>query len=129
MSGAVATPAQGGEEETGMAVGDPVTAQALQGRFRQRHEAVFGALTAVDMDHFALAVDIGDLQMLGFLQSQTAGVDGGEEGAVMRTQPRMARTSSRDNTAGRRRSLCARTKSSVCQSRFKTWRKKKRIPQ
>jgi len=67
-----------------MAVGDPMTAQALQGRFRQRHEAVFGALAAVDMDHFALTVDVGDLQMLGFLQSQTAGVDGGEEGAVMR---------------------------------------------
>ena len=84
MSGLVAAPAQGGEEETGMAVSDPMTAQALQGRFRQRHEAVFGALAAVDMDHLALAIDVGDLQMLSFLQSQTAGVDGGEEGAVVR---------------------------------------------
>jgi hypothetical protein len=64
MSGPVAAPAQGGEEETGMAVGNPMTAQALQGRFTQRHEAVFGALAPVDMDHLALAIDIGDLQML-----------------------------------------------------------------
>ncbi len=51
---------------------------------RQWDEAILEAFPAVDVQHHPLAVDIGDLQMLGFLQAQTAGIDGGEEGVVMR---------------------------------------------
>ncbi len=51
---------------------------------RQREEAILGAFPAVDVQHHALAINIPHLQMLGFLQAQTAGIDGGEEGVVMR---------------------------------------------
>ena len=46
-------------------------------------EAVFGPFAAVDVQHHPLAVNIGDLQMLGLLQPRAAGVDGGEEGVVV----------------------------------------------
>ena len=51
---------------------------------RQGDEAVFSALAAVDVEHHPVAVDIGDLQMLGFLQAQPTSVDGGEESIVVR---------------------------------------------
>ena len=36
------------------------------------------------VDHHALAVDVGDLQILGFLQAQATRVDRAQEGAVVR---------------------------------------------
>ena len=45
------------------------------------------------------------------------------------TQPRIRRTSSWLNTAGRRASLLARSRSNKCQLRCSTWTKKKRMPQ
>ena len=36
----------------------------------------------MDMDHHALAVDIGDFEMAGFVEAQAAGVDGGEKDVV-----------------------------------------------
>jgi hypothetical protein len=35
------------------------------------------------MDHHAGAIDIGDFEMESFVQSQAAGVDGGEVGIVV----------------------------------------------
>ena len=55
---------QAGNRSRGLRWVAPMTAQALQARFRQRHEAVLGALTAMHMDHLASRIDIGDLQIL-----------------------------------------------------------------
>ncbi len=61
----------------------PVRAQACEARVRQRHVAVLGALAAVHVDHHACRIDVGDFQIQRLLQPQPAGVDGGEEGAVV----------------------------------------------
>ena len=66
-----------------MVVGEPVLAQQLKSGLRQRDIAVLGALAAVDMDHHALTVDIGDFEMAGFVEPQAAGVDGGEIDVVV----------------------------------------------
>src|SRR2546428_5626078 len=44
----LAASAEGGEEKTGMAVGEPVTAQELKGGLGQREVAILGALTTVE---------------------------------------------------------------------------------
>ena len=79
----LAASAEGGEEKTGMAVGEPVTAQELKGGLGQREVAILGALTTVDMDHHALTIDIRDFEMESFVESEAAGVDGGEVGIVV----------------------------------------------
>ncbi len=43
-----------------------------------------GPFALVDMDHHALAVDVGDFKVLGFLESEATGVDGGEEDVVLK---------------------------------------------
>ena len=50
---------------------------------RQRNIAILGALAAVDMDHHALTIDIGDFEMKAFVKTQAAGVHGGEVGIVV----------------------------------------------
>jgi len=71
------------EDKPRMAVGAPVLAQQMQGGVRQRDIAILSALTAVDMDHHALAVDIGDFEMQSFVKPQAAGVHGGEINMVV----------------------------------------------
>ena len=75
--------AQGREEEAGVAVGEPIAAQQLKGRFGQWDVAILGALAAVDMDHHARAIDIGDFEMESLVKSQAAGVDGGKIGIIL----------------------------------------------
>jgi hypothetical protein len=82
-SSPIAASAQSGEDQARVAVPRPVPAQSPQGGLGQGHEAVLGPFAAVDMDHHAPAVDIGDLQALGLLQAQSAGIDGREEGPVV----------------------------------------------
>jgi hypothetical protein len=79
----LAASAKGGEDKTGMAVGEPVAAQELKRRLGQREVAILGALTTVDMDHHALTIDIGDFEMESFVESEAAGVDGEEIGVVV----------------------------------------------
>ena len=83
LFGACAASAKGREEQAGMAVSAPVLAQQLKRRVRQQNIAVLGALAAVDMDHHARAIDIGDFEMESLVQAQAAGVDGGEVGVVV----------------------------------------------
>ena len=65
-------------------MGEPVAAQqSWSVDLGQRDVAVLGALAAVDMDHHALTVDIGDFEMESFVKSQAAGVDGGEIDVVV----------------------------------------------
>jgi hypothetical protein len=58
-----AASAKGREEQAGMAVGEPIAAQELKSGLGQRDVAILGALAAVDMDHHAGAIDIGDFEM------------------------------------------------------------------
>ena len=67
--------AQSWEDKTRVMVGEPVLAQQLESGLRQRDIAVLGALAAVDMDHHALTVDIGDFEMAAFVKTQAAGID------------------------------------------------------
>ncbi len=75
--------AKGGEEEARMAVGHPIAAEQMEGGLRERHVAIFGALSTVDMDHHAAAIDIGDFEVETFMESQAAGIDGGKIGVIL----------------------------------------------
>src|SRR4029077_21245068 len=70
----VAVASIGREQQAGVTVSAPVGTQPLQGRTRQRYEAVLGTLAAVHVNHHASGVDVGDLQEQSLLQSQTTGV-------------------------------------------------------
>jgi len=75
--------AKSGEEEARMAVGEPIAAEQGEGGWGKRDVAIFGALAAVDMDHHAGGVDIGDFEMETFMESQAAGIDGGKIGVIL----------------------------------------------
>ena len=74
---------EGREEKARMAVGEPIAAQELKSGLGQRDVAILGALAAVDMDHHAGAIDIGDFEMESLVQAQAAGIDGGQIGVVV----------------------------------------------
>ena len=76
--------AESGKDKARVAVGHPIAAQQPQSGLRQRNVAILGALTAVDMDHHALTIDIGNFEMEAFVKTQTAGVHGGEIGVVVK---------------------------------------------
>jgi len=75
--------AKGGEEEARVAVGHPIAAEQIEGRWGKRDVAILGALSTVDMDHHAGAVDIGDFEVETFMESQAAGIDGGKIGVIL----------------------------------------------
>jgi hypothetical protein len=50
----------------------------MEGGLRERDIAILGTLAAVDMDHHAARVDVGDFEMESFMKPQAAGVDGRE---------------------------------------------------
>ncbi len=66
-----------------MTVGDPIAAQQVESGLRESEVTILGALAAVDMDHHAGAIDIGDFEMESFVKSQAAGVYGGEIGIIL----------------------------------------------
>ena len=66
-----------------MAVGDPIAAEQIEGGWGQRDVAILGALSTVDMDHHAGGIDIGDFEVETFMESQAAGIDGGEIGVIL----------------------------------------------
>ena len=68
---------RGGKAPGLVPVGFPGSAEQREGLFRQGDVAVFGALTAVDMDLEALAIDGRDLQEEGCMEPQSSAVDGG----------------------------------------------------
>jgi hypothetical protein len=59
-------------------MGCPVGSQQCEGIFGQRNIAVFSPFSPVDMDLEALAIDIGDLEVEGFMEPESQAVDGGE---------------------------------------------------
>ena len=64
-------------------MGFPVGAEQCQGICGQGDVPVFGALAAVDMDLEALAIDVGDLQVQGFMEPESQAIDGGEVDLVV----------------------------------------------
>ena len=76
--------AQGREEKAGVAVGYPIAAEQSQGRLGKRDIAILGALSAVDMDHHAAAVDIGDFEVETFVKPQSTGIDGRKIGVILK---------------------------------------------
>ncbi len=82
--GPVAVSSLGWEDECGVSVGGPVATEQSQCGVRKGDIAIFGTFAAVDVDQHALALDVGDLQVERLLEPQPAGVDGGEEGVVVR---------------------------------------------
>ena len=71
------------EEEAGVTVGDPIASEQLEGGLGERDVAILGALSTVDMDHHAGGIDIGDFEVETFVESQAAGIDGGEIGVIL----------------------------------------------
>jgi hypothetical protein len=76
-------PARRREEERGVPVGHPVLPEEPQRRTGEGNVPILGPLAAVDVDHQAGAVDVGDFQVQPLLQPEAAGVDRGEEGVVV----------------------------------------------
>jgi len=66
-----------------MVVGGPIASEQLEGGLGERDVAVLGPLSPVDMDHHAGGVDIRDFEMETFVESQAAGIDGGEIGVIL----------------------------------------------
>jgi len=60
------------------------TPQQLERAFRQGHITILGAFAVADVNYHPRAVDVGDAQIGAFLQTQTAGVNGGETNSVAR---------------------------------------------
>src|SRR5262245_36016879 len=75
--------AESGEEKPRMAVRTPILAEQMKSSLRQRDVTVLSTLAAVDVDHHALAVDIGDFEMAAFVKTQATGIDGGEIDVVV----------------------------------------------
>jgi len=75
--------AEGREEKSGMMVGHPIASKEVEGGKGERDIAVLGALSTVDMDHHAFGVDIGDFEVEAFVESEAAGIDGGEIGIIL----------------------------------------------
>jgi hypothetical protein len=51
-----------GKQQDGMTVALPETAKELVGGRRQRHQAIFVALSVADMHALARRIDVGDRQ-------------------------------------------------------------------
>lgn len=78
-----AVSSQSREDEGFIAMGCPVLAQEIEGGIGQRDIAILGALSSVNVDHHSRAVDVADLQIQCFMETQSAGVDSGEIGVIL----------------------------------------------
>lgn len=72
------------KDQAWVAMGRPIVTQGVQGDLGQGDIPVLGALAAMDMDAHALFVNIADLQVQGFVEPQSTGINGGEIGFVLR---------------------------------------------
>jgi hypothetical protein len=73
----------GGKEPGGVTVGFPIGTEQREGMGGHGDVPVLGALTAMDMDLEALAVNIRDLKVKGFMESEAQAIDGGEVDLVV----------------------------------------------
>ena len=83
-TGLVVVASWGWKQPDGVSMGSPVVTEHGEGTWWQGDVAVLCALAAMDMDDHAGAVDVADLEIESFLDPQAEGVDGPEEGLVVR---------------------------------------------
>lgn len=127
---ALAAAAESGQDERRAAVRCSVFAMPEQARLRQRHKAVSCPFAEVHVNHHALAVDVRDLHLRGLLETQGAGVDGSEEGAVFgRCAQRRARRAPPRRRAPRAGAARLGTRARVRQLRLITWTETWWMPQ
>jgi hypothetical protein len=79
----VVVPPGGGKEPGGVPMGFPGGAEESKSIVGQGDVPVFGALAAVDMALEARAINVGNLQEEGFLESKAHAINGGEGDLVM----------------------------------------------
>jgi hypothetical protein len=70
LRGPFAISSKSREKKCRMSVSEPMLTQELEGGVRQGEVTILGSFATVDVDHHALAVDVGDFQVLGFLESE-----------------------------------------------------------
>jgi hypothetical protein len=73
----------GGKEQRGMVVGFPLLAQQLQSALGQRNVTVLVAFARADVQEHPRGINVADLQLEPFTQTQATGVDGGETNALI----------------------------------------------
>jgi hypothetical protein len=83
LPGSITASAESWEEEAGVTVGGPIASEQLEGGLGERDVAILGPLAAVDMDHHAGGIDIGDFEVETFVKPEAAGVDGRKIGVVL----------------------------------------------
>jgi len=66
-----------------IAMSNPILAQQIQDGFGQGHITVFPPFSMADVQQEAIAVDVGDLQVQSFLQTQPTGIDGAQADPIM----------------------------------------------
>jgi hypothetical protein len=80
-------------------MGFPGATEKREGLGGQRDGAIFGALAAVDMDLAALAINVGDLEGEGCMESEAHTRDGGEVDLMVQGGRRLKQTSDFFHTA------------------------------
>lgn len=73
----------GGKEQCAVTMGFPLLTQPLQGAPGQRHVTILIALALADVQEHAPGVNVADLELEAFAQTQAAGVNGGQTNAVI----------------------------------------------
>jgi len=66
------------KQKAWMSMTGPVVSQKSNGRRRQWHVPVLGSLATMDMNPASLGVDVTDLQMQRFIESESQRIDGPE---------------------------------------------------
>ena len=84
-AGALATTAFGGKEQDRMTMGFPLLAQEEQGALRQWDVAVLITFAAADVEEHALGIDVADLEIQTFPETEPAGVEGDEADAMVQS--------------------------------------------
>jgi len=78
-----ATVTLGGKEQRGMVVGFPLVAQQLQSALGQRNVTVLVAFARTDVQEHPLGINVADLQLEPFPQTQATGIDGDQTDALI----------------------------------------------
>ena len=82
--GALAGMTPGGEDQRGMAMGFPLLAQEQERAPGQRDVTILIALAGADVKEAALGINVTDLEVQAFAQTQAAGIDRDQSDAMIK---------------------------------------------